>query len=266
MRYARCVIVVQISDMHVKRRGHVLHHMPHVARPLHRALRAIARLKPDCIIATGDLTERGTAPEYERLRQILDEYPSIPVYLVPGNHDRAGPLRSVFRDHAYLHESSHGILFTVERESMRVVALDTSDERRAGGYLSDARLEWLRRRLAERRDTPTIVAMHHPPFQTQIRSYERQAFYGREEFGRIVRANPQVVRIICGHVHLPLARMWHGTLCVAAPSTAPTLALQPRTSRLSWEPGGFLVHRYDRVTGLATTLVRIDNVPVLLSA
>ena len=51
------VIVAQISDMHVKRRGHVLHHMPHVAQPLYRALSAIATLpqQPECIVATGDL-------------------------------------------------------------------------------------------------------------------------------------------------------------------------------------------------------------------
>lgn len=49
----RGVIVAQISDMHIKRRGHILHHIPHVAQPLHRVLAAIDRLRPapDSIIA-----------------------------------------------------------------------------------------------------------------------------------------------------------------------------------------------------------------------
>jgi hypothetical protein len=38
------VIVAQISDMHVKRRDHVLHQMPHVARPLRRTLAAVAEI------------------------------------------------------------------------------------------------------------------------------------------------------------------------------------------------------------------------------
>jgi 3',5'-cyclic AMP phosphodiesterase CpdA len=72
----KSVIVAQISDMHIKRRGHILHHMPHVAQPLHRVLAAIDRLRPapDCIIATGDLTEAGTFAEYARLREILNDH------------------------------------------------------------------------------------------------------------------------------------------------------------------------------------------------
>jgi 3',5'-cyclic-AMP phosphodiesterase len=262
----RAVIVAQISDMHIKRRGHFLHHMPHVAQPLHRALRAITRLRPDCIVATGDLAEGGTLAEYARLREILDDYTGSPIYLVPGNHDRREPLCSVFWKHEYLRESPHGVLFTIERESFRIVALDSTHEGRAGGYLSDARLEWLERRLRERRDTPVILAMHHPPFPTEIRSVERQSYKGREDLGRIVRAHPQIRRIICGHVHQPLAKEWCGTLGVTAPSTASTLALHPGGRGLSWEPGGFLIHRYDRAAGLTTTLIRTDAKQVALTA
>ncbi|MBV8089896.1 MAG: metallophosphoesterase [Candidatus Eremiobacteraeota bacterium] len=260
------MIVAQISDMHIKRRGHFLHHMPHVARPLHRTLSAIARLRPDCIIATGDLTEAGTLAEYARLREILNKYTGSPIYLLPGNHDRREALRSVFWDHQYLRNSADGVLFAIERASLRIVALDSSDERRAGGYLDEARLEWLRRCLCERPNTPTILAMHHPPFPTGIRSVERQAFLGREALERIVRAHPQIRRIVCGHVHQPLANAWSGTVGVTAPSTAPTLALHSGALALSWEPGGFLIHRYEQSTGLTTTLIRVAAKPVALTA
>jgi 3',5'-cyclic-AMP phosphodiesterase len=260
------VIVAQISDMHIKRRGHFLHHMPHVARPLHRALSTITRLRPDCVIATGDLTESGTLAEYVRLREILNSHTGVPVYLLPGNHDRREPLRSVFWDHEYLRQSTHGVLFTIEAESLRVIALDSTDEGRSGGYLSEASIEWLRHRLRERRNTPTILAMHHPPFPTGIRSVERQGFRGREELGRVVRMHPQIRRIICGHIHQPFAREWCGTIGVSAPSTAPTLALHPGALGLAWEPGGFLTHRYEPVVGLTTTLIRVTSKAVSLTA
>lgn len=263
----RGVIVAQISDMHIKRRGHILHHMPHVAQPLHRVLAAIGRLRPapDCIIATGDLTEGGTLAEYARLREILDDHTGIPIYLLPGNHDRREQLRSVFSDQEYLRDCAHGVLFTIEGESLRIVALDSSEEVRSSGSVSEARLEWLRRRLQERRDTATILALHHPPFPTGIAPFDRQAFQGREEIGRIIRMHVQVQRIICGHVHQPLARQWHGTLGVTAPSTAPTLALHPRARGLSWDPGGFLLHRCEPA-GITTALVRIAEQPVALTA
>lgn len=253
------MIVAQISDMHVKRRGHVLHHMPHVAQPLRRALAAIAKLRPapDCIIATGDLTENGTPAEYSRLRELIEDSP-LPVYLIPGNHDRREALRSAFRDHRYLSESPHGIFFTIEMDRLRVIALDSSDEPEQGGFLDRAGLEWLGLRLQERRETPTMLALHHPPFPTGVRRFDRQPFEGREELAEIVRANPQVRRVACGHVHQPMARSWCGAFGVTAPSTAPTLTLHPHRSGLSWEPGGFLLHHYEPAAGLTTTLMRTD--------
>jgi 3',5'-cyclic-AMP phosphodiesterase len=262
------VTVAQISDMHIRRRGQFLPHMPHVAQPLHRVLSAIAKLRPapQAIIATGDLTESGTAPEYERLREILERCAGVPIYLVPGNHDRCGPLRSVFSDHEYLRESEHGLLFTVEMSSLRVIAVDSTEEGRPEGHLSKARLEWLSMRLRERRDVPTIVALHHPPFPTGVGPFDRQPFAGREELMNVVRTHDQIRRVICGHVHQPLARAWCGTLGVTAPSTAPTLALHPRAPGLSWEPGGFLLHRCEPNGGVSTTLIRIAAEPTSLTA
>jgi Icc protein len=261
------VILAQITDMHIKPRGRVLNHMPHVAQPLRRALLAIAALpaRPSFILATGDLTESGTGPEYERLRDILSDSP-IPVYLIPGNHDRAAALRAAFPQHSYLGAATGGVLFAVELPSVRIIALDTSSERHSGGYLNRERLAWLERTLAERRSTTTILAMHHPPFMTGIKRFDRQIFEGREALEAIVRRNAQIARVICGHVHQFLRRPWCTTLAVTAPSTAPTLTLDA-TFGLRWEPGGFLVHRYEPQTeALTTSLIRTDADTTPLSA
>ncbi|MBV8582347.1 MAG: metallophosphoesterase, partial [Candidatus Eremiobacteraeota bacterium] len=118
------MIVAQITDMHVRRRGLMLHHMPHVKRPLRRALAAIADWseRPACIVATGDLTQSGTPEEYRTLREILRES-EIPVFLVPGNHDRRDALRAGFRDHIYLHEFGPAIQYAIEFSHLRVIAL-----------------------------------------------------------------------------------------------------------------------------------------------
>jgi 3',5'-cyclic-AMP phosphodiesterase len=262
------VIVAQITDMHVKRRGHVLHHMPHVAQPLRRALATIAALPepPQCVIATGDLTESGAPEEYARLREIVAES-TVPVYLVAGNHDRREPMRSVFFDHRYL-QGSGPIQYTIEMPSLRVIALDTSEGTRRGGYLDRSRLQWLADRLRERPATSTILAMHHPPFPTGVRNFDAQPFEGREDLAAIVLEHSQIRRIVCGHVHQPLARNWCGTICVSAPSTAPTLVLHPRAPGLSWEPGGFLLHRYEDEGAMTTELVRTasESEPVALTA
>jgi 3',5'-cyclic-AMP phosphodiesterase len=98
--------------------------------------------------------------------------------------------------------------------------------------------------------------MHHPPFPTGVRNFDGQPFAGREALAAIVSEYPQIQRVVCGHVHQALVRTWCGTLGVTAPSTAPTLVLHPRAPGLSWEPGGFLLHRYDAHAGMTTKLVR----------
>ncbi len=258
--------VAQITDLHVRRSGHVLHHMPHVVQPLRRALATIAALPhpPHCIVATGDLTEGGSAEEYRRLREILADS-RVPVYLIPGNHDRREALRAVFRDHAYLHAFDDAVLFTIELPVLRVIALDTSDGKRRGGYLDALRLRWLDDSLRRRPDVTTILAMHHPPFPTGVRKFDAQPYEGRDALGAIVSEHPQIRRIVCGHVHQQLVRPWCGTIGVTAPSTAPTLVLRPNAPGLSREPGGLLLHRYEN-GGIMTTLVRPASPPVSMSA
>ena len=66
-------------------------------------LKALPR-KPDLVIATGDLTDCGLVEEYEVLRDILKSL-SMPVYLVPGNHDAARAFARVRRT-AYLKKTT----------------------------------------------------------------------------------------------------------------------------------------------------------------
>ena len=261
------MIVAQITDLHVKRRGHFLHHMPHVAQPLRKALKAIEQWSEPvaCIVATGDLTESGAPQEYRRLRELLAQC-DVPVFLIPGNHDDRDALRATFPDHPYLHAFEPAVQFTIEFPALRVIALDTSEGRRRAGYLDDVRLAWLTDRLAERPITPTILAMHHPPFPTGVANFDGPPFEGRRALGAIVREFPQICRIVCGHIHQPLVRTWCGVLGITAPSTAPTLVIHPRAPGLSWEPGGFLVHRADAQRGVTTKLVRTARAPVSMIA
>lgn len=261
------MVVAQITDMHVKRRGLVLPHMPHVIGPLRRALAAITTLReaPACIIATGDLTEYGHREEYERLRDIIAEV-DVPVYLLPGNHDRRAEMRAVFTNAEYLHGDGKAVLFTIESERLRVIALDTSEAPRQGGYLDDRRLRWLDDRLCERPDVPTILAMHHPPFKTGLFYFDDQPFAGVDLLGAIVRRHPQIRRIACGHVHQVIQSPWNGALAVSSPSTAPSLVVRPNARGVSFEPGGFLLHRLDDRGVLRTRLVRTPPDAMALGA
>ena len=77
------------------------------------AIEALPR-KPDLVIATGDLTDCGLVEEYEVLRDILEPL-SMPVYLVPGNHDRRAELLRRVRRRTATSTNDDGFLHYTRR-------------------------------------------------------------------------------------------------------------------------------------------------------
>ncbi|MDH7480280.1 MAG: hypothetical protein QHH02_09735, partial [Syntrophomonadaceae bacterium] len=68
--------------------------------------------------------------------------------------------------------------------------------------LCATRLRWLDETLAQAPDTPTLMAMHHPPFQTGIAHMDAMGLReGGEALAEVLGRHPQVRRIVCGHLH-----------------------------------------------------------------
>lgn len=84
------MIVAQITDLHIRPPGKKAYSRVDTNAMLVAAVATIEALprKPAAVIATGDLTDCGLPAEYKALRELLEPL-SMPVYLVPGNHDRA---------------------------------------------------------------------------------------------------------------------------------------------------------------------------------
>ena len=254
------MIVAQISDLHIRRRGHVLHHMPNTADYLHRA---IARLNgmtplPDIVIATGDLTERGSPHEYRRLRTLLSRL-DVPYVLLPGNHDDREALRRAFRDHRYLQTCESHASFVLDAWPVRIIALDSTDPAHIGGYVDEERLSWLDGELSAKPHAPTILAMHHPPFRTGIGPMDAHGFSGVDELGEIVRRHRQIARIVSGHVHTVLMRPWNGAVACTAPSTSPQFVIGRSRLGIGVEAAGLLLHEWTWNAEVQTRLLRIEG-------
>ena len=125
--------------------------------------------RPDVVLATGDLVEGGKPEEYARLKRLLAPL-AMPVYLIPGNHDAREALRAAFADHAYLPASGF-LQYASRTQPVRLIALDTLVPGKPHGALCAERLDWLEARLGES-DRPTILFMHHPPFDCGIDAFD----------------------------------------------------------------------------------------------
>ena len=242
------MLVCQISDMHVRLPGQLSYGVVDCARMLRAAVAEILRLpqRPDVVVATGDLVHAGNAAEYANLREILAPLP-MPVYVIPGNHDDREALRAAFPDHAYLGQSAGFVQYAIEDWPLRIVALDTVIPGSDAGTLCAERLAWLEAALAREPRKPTLVIMHHPPFDTLIDHMDAIGLAEADRLAAVIRKHPQVERVLCGHLHRPIQVRFAGTLASTCPSTAHQLGLDlaPRArSFFRMEPPALQLHAW----------------------
>jgi 3',5'-cyclic AMP phosphodiesterase CpdA len=178
--------------------------------------------RPDLLIVTGDLTEHGAPASY---RQLADAFSicSFPVHMGLGNHDIRSNFTAQFPE---VPVADGFVQYALEASGVRVLMLDTLEEGRHGGAFCDTRAKWLRSTLAQDRNTPTIIAMHHPPVEIGIawmNTDPKEQWVSN--FTRAIEDAPNVKGIICGHVHRSIAVPWQGTSVAICSSTAPQVAL-----------------------------------------
>lgn len=259
------MLFAQISDLHIKRPGKLAYRRVDTAAYLERCVARLNALvpRPDFVVLTGDLVDFGAREEYEHLRRLLAPL-QIPYYLVIGNHDGRDALREVFPEHTYLGESGSFVQYTAMLGALRLVALDTQDPPNGGGRLCDARLQWLEATLASDTVTPTVIAMHHPPFACGIEHMDVQALDAADavKLAGVVRRFGNVERLICGHVHRPIHARFAGTIASVCPSPAHQVALDLRAggpSAWALDPPAFQLHRFTPQVGLVSHLAFVDD-------
>ena len=153
---------------------------------------------------SGDLTECGLVAEYELLAGLLARTLRMPVYVVPGNHDRRENLRQVLHHLPGVTSDPDFVQYAVEDLPVRLVMLDTVVPGAGHGELCANRMAFLERTLAQVPDKPTIVVMHHPPFVCGIAHMDRINLRNSAAFADVIGRHRQVQRILCGHHHRPV--------------------------------------------------------------
>jgi 3',5'-cyclic AMP phosphodiesterase CpdA len=257
-------MIAQITDLHVRPRGKVAYERVDTNAMLEAAVAAIEALprKPDLVIATGDLTDCGLAAEYEVLRDILEPL-SMPVYLVPGNHDRRAELFGEFGADGYFRNDDGFLHYAIEGHDVRLIGLDSVVPGHGHGEMCAARLGWLEGKLGQEDKRPTVIFMHHPPFATGLAEMDRINCRNAGAMSAVLRRFDNIERVVCGHHHRPITVRWGGTIGSVAPSTAHqvTLDLAPDSgsSSFTMEPPGFHLHTWSKDTGLVTHGVTIGT-------
>jgi Icc protein len=237
-------VLAQLSDPHVE----VGPGDSASSRALAAAVAAVLRLNPapDAVLLSGDLTNNADAASYERVRELLAPL-TMPVHVLPGNHDSREALRMWFTEDPVAGAHGAPFQYAVPCRALRLVVCDTTQPGREDGRLDAGAIAWLDARLAEAPSTPTIVAMHHPPFLIGMPALDRIGLHedDRRALGGLLDRFAHVRRVVCGHVHLAAAGQAGRCSALTCPSTwRMRPRLEPTDEQLVFteQPAGFALH------------------------
>ncbi|MEV4136418.1 metallophosphoesterase [Dactylosporangium sp. NPDC049742] len=196
------------------------------AERVERVLSYLERLRRpvDAVLVTGDVADHGRASEYSAAK-VLQRL-GVPLLQTPGNHDS----RPEFR--RYVAAGGAGPVDQVARVGDLVFALcDSSIPGRDDGWLADETLAWLDDVLAE--GAPSLVCFHHPPVTIGHPAADRVRQFGAARLAEVIARHPNVLALLCGHIHSATASVFAGVPVLSAPGVASTLVLP-------WEGDGGL--------------------------
>lgn len=224
---------VQISDPHLGSQrdgqwnnGFICTMMPDVIRCLKRDL---AQLRPEFILATGDLSSTQTRDGMYAARDLLDSL-GFPYYPMGGNHDFVyADSRKWFCEAFHRQLPTAKTVYSFDHKNLHFCVLDPwwiwsddtlspiseksvaknleRDLEGARWALPEEQLVWLDEDLKAHPDTATIVATHYPavPIPDRLRHpglNDGGCLANGEELLALLRNHPQVFAIFAGHVHL----------------------------------------------------------------
>lgn len=215
-------------------------------------LRSLDEAAPDLIIASGDITQSATVPEFMQAQAFFAQLPA-PVLSIPGNHDLPGMDLTRFvnpfgRYKRFIGEDLNPTFVSplVHIEAINSARMILPHWNWANGSVSRRQCARLVASFSAATAAWKMCVLHHPPMNSKDFPLE-VALFNRARFLRVIKAQ-KVDLVLAGHQHHafvePEASGGHTTLFVNA-STATSV----RTRR---QPNGFNLLEFSE------THVRID--------
>jgi 3',5'-cyclic AMP phosphodiesterase CpdA len=248
--------ILHVSDLHTGTRED-----PHVEAAL---VQLIERVRPELIVASGDLTHRGRRDQHERAARFLRSF-GLPLLAIPGNHDipYSFPARftRTFAEFERLWETTEPVY---RSEGVLIVGLNSVRAwRHQSGGLRQHQLDRAAEQLASAPDGALrVVVMHHQMIGAPWRSRKKPVARRNHVLACLVDSGAEL--ILGGHIHQAATaerhefEVIHGDVRGVTVSIAPGLG-QPRPNRRGEARGLHVYEPGERAIGIETYTWREDG-------
>jgi Icc protein len=194
--------LIHLSDTHLLGGDKLLYNSVDATSHLKEVLESLVQSegRPDAIIVTGDLTDKGEPDAYAILRRVMEpvaEQLGAEVIWVMGNHDDRGAFRAEMFGEA---PTTLPIDRTYNVNGLRIIALDSTVPGHHWGEITEAQLDWLAEELSNPAPHGTILAMHHPPIPSVLDLAVAVELRDQAGLAEVLHGS-DVRSIIAGHLH-----------------------------------------------------------------
>ena len=206
-------LIVQISDCHLPADPELTYRAINPHQNLQTLMQKVKALKPDLLLATGDLSEDGSADSYQALKEAFQPL-GVPVLALPGNHDDPGLLADTFPGSPVdsIEASTQG--------PWQIIRLNSCLPGKPEGRLPEVVLDELEVFLAGHQNCPCLIALHHQPIIISSPWIDKYRLMDSENFLRLIDRYSNVKAVVWGHVHQVYESERRGTAMLSGPSSA----------------------------------------------
>ncbi|MBT1002301.1 phosphodiesterase [Paenarthrobacter sp. DKR-5] len=219
--------------------------------------------KPEAIVFTGDLADRGEAEAYKRLTGIVQpaaEAMGTELIWAMGNHDDRANFRSLLLGEE---AGTEPVDRSYDINGLRIITLDSTVPGYHHGEISPAQLQWLADELKDPAPDGTILAMHHPPVPSVLDLAVLVELRDQQPLADVLWGS-DVRTIIAGHLHYTTTATFAGIPVSVASATCYTQDLNIPAGHTRPQDGAQsfnMVHVYDHT--VVSSVVPLGNFPTV---
>lgn len=204
--------IAQVTDCHVSADGATTYRGQNPVVRLQAVLDDAVTRQPELLLATGDLSEDGSADSYALLHDMFAAT-GVPVLALPGNHDEPALVAEHFPGSPVddVQVTDHG--------AWQIIRINSCLPGNPSGQITEQVLAALEETLQAEQGRPRLLALHHQPLATNSPWIDKYRLMDAGPLLELIERHLDIKAVVWGHIHQVFEQKINDTLMLGGPSS-----------------------------------------------